>query len=189
MLQIKAILIVLASVSQEVFASNSSHGEVIEVPGVVFYQALNAGIFFLGLFLILRPHIKKYFTDRKKNFDEAKQRAENLLEEAQQSHTLLTEKLLKLERESKAGIEKARAEAAEMGEEIIKEAQRVSERIKREGARTADREISLAKEALRKEMLEKALQAAEEALSEQLSGDDKTRLQKDFCTRVEAMRP
>lgn len=164
-----------------------SHGPV-ETPDFVLYQFINAGIFFAALFFILRPHVKNLFVNRQKSFYTARDKAQELLRQSQQTHQSIMQKLEKLQQTSDDSIKEAQVKSQKIKEDFIKEAEKICQHIQSETQKTTQLEVTLAKESLRKEMINNSFEAAQKELNENLSGEDKKNLQVEFYDKVQAVK-
>ena len=183
-----SFLILLFSVETLWAAGGGGHHGPLEVPEVVLFQVINATIFFGGLFLILRKPVKSFFSSRYTSFNEARDKGQKVLKEAQSNHAKVVKQLEEFEARSNENLEKAKQEAQEIRQKIHKEAETISEKIKSESFKARDREVSIAKDVLRREMSKKAVEMAEASLSGDLSEESKRSLQSDFSGRVEGVR-
>jgi len=171
----------------------SGHGEheagPVEVPRVVIYQLINVIILFGGLYYFVKDVVVKAFADRRAGYLAAAQKSQAAREEAEKQFVDIKHKLDQLENSQDESISRARAEANDMKQSLIKEAQEVAARIKNEAEQTAKIEIQKAQTHLREQLLKDSLEAAKAVLSKDIGSADHQKLQSEFVNKVQAVNP
>ncbi|HHO51181.1 MAG TPA: hypothetical protein ENK18_09995 [Deltaproteobacteria bacterium] len=157
--------------------------ETYEVRKLIFH-AFNLIILFgiLGYF-VRRPlkdtlrnralGIRKELTDSARRRDEAHQRHQDLLARLEQ-----------IEQEVQAMAAEAEAEAAQEEKRLIERAEREAIRIAEQAQRSIRDEVTRARNVLRREAVELAIQLAEEKLHNKVSTADQRTLAQDFLASL-----
>lgn len=173
------------------FASGGEHHAEgpVEVPKVVLYQAINVAILFGGLFYFLKGTVVKFYTERKSGYLAAAQKSQAAREAAEKQFVDIKHKLDQLEASQDDSLARAKAEANDMKQSLIKEAQEQAARIKNEAEQTAKIEIQKAQTHLREQLLKDSLEAAKAVLSKDIGSADHQKLQSEFVNKVQAVNP
>lgn len=174
------------------FASGG-HGEhetgPVEVPKVVLYQAINVAILFGALFYFLKGTVIKFYSERKSGYLAAAQKSQAAREAAEKQFVDVKHKLDQLEASQDESLARAKAEANDMRQSLIKDAQEAAARIKNEAEQTAKIEIQKAQTHLREQLLKDSLEAAKTVLSKDIGSADHQKLQSEFVNKVQAVNP
>lgn len=151
-------------------------------------QFLNFGAVVILILYFGRKHIAQHFKQRHEQYRDLVTRAEKAKDEAESHKHKIGERLTRLEKNSEDSIRKARAEAAELKNHIIKDAQKLSEKLEQEAGRSALFELERAKNDLRNEMIQIAVKAAKEALADEVDDGKQRRLQTEFVEKIQVVR-
>lgn len=184
-----AFLLVMGASIAFAAGGHGEHGGEVHVPKVVLYQLINVLILFGGLFYFLKNVVIKFYADRKANYLSAAQKSQAAREEAEKQFVEVKNKLDKLEATTDESISRAKAEAVDMKNDLIKEAQEVAARIKKEAEQTAKIEIQKAQTQLREQLLKDSIEAAKAVLSKDIGSADHQKLQSEFVNKVQAVNP
>lgn len=176
----------LANAGQE-----SAHGAGHEggIPEVVYYQAINVGIIAVGMFFMLRKGVVAAFRTKKAEFLEAASKAERAVKAAQVEHEEIRIKLQKLENNTEESLSRAKAEAVDLRNSIIAEAEMISKRIREEAALSAKMEVEKVKNQLREQMIIESMEAAKKMLEQKVGTAEQEMLQKNFTNDIQAVKP
>ncbi len=155
--------------------------------GAIFIQSFNFFLLIGLLAFLLRKTVKTHFAHRAKDYQELVSRAENAKREAERGHAEIKARLDKLEAGASEGLERARREAAEMKTKLQAEARELSEKVEAEAKRSAQVELEKAKDELRRELLDSALQASHLTLKTSLNPNEQSRLQKEFVEKIQVV--
>lgn len=188
----KLFLFLLVFGTSAAFAAGghgTDHGGPVEVPKVVLYQVINVLILFGGLFYFLKGAIVKFYAERKSGYLAAAEKSQASREQAEKQYLEIQHKLNQLQATQDDSVARAKAEAADMKQSLVKEAQEVAARIKREAEQTAKIEIQKAQTQLREQLLKDSLTAAKAVLSKDLGSADHQKLQNEFVNKVQAVNP
>ncbi len=149
-------------------------------------KVLNFSVLAIGLFLILRKPVAKALSDRIKGISEELEELETRKSEVEKQLAIHTEKLATLDKEA----EKLVAEYIRQGEDakarILKEAELAADKLQDQAQKNIAHEFELAKQNLQKDIVEKALIKAEQAITAQVSDKDQERLVDEYLNKVVA---
>ena len=146
-------------------------GNLLLLAGVLFYFA--------------RKPVLEYFAGRRSEIQENIERSEKLLTDAQDRLAEWEAKANGLEAEV-AQIKAATKRAAEkQGEDMIAAAGAIAERIRTSASATVDRELFQAREHLRQEAADLAVEMAVRILRDNVSEADRSRLVDEFISELE----
>jgi F-type H+-transporting ATPase subunit b len=162
-------------------ASGEGHGG----PGDLLYPVLNLLVLLGVLLYVGRRPVQGFFADRRAKIQEDLDSAAGLLASAESRHAQLQRQLTRLDQE----LERIRAGARERAEQerarILADAAAAAERIRSEARAAVARETQRARETLRDEAAELALELAAERLREEVTEADRDRLLDEFVARIE----
>ncbi|SFM99045.1 F0F1 ATP synthase subunit B [Thermodesulforhabdus norvegica] len=152
--------------------------------GDLLLRCINFAILVGVLYKLLKKPIVNYFTARRRNIQQLLEEMEKRKEEAERKCAEYKAKLALLDQE----VEKIVKEYVEQGEreraKIIEAAERQAEYIKQQAQLAIQQEMKAAKEALRAEVAELTVKAAEDMLKERIGDEDQTRLVEEFMIKV-----
>jgi F-type H+-transporting ATPase subunit b len=147
--------------------------------------------FLIFLYLIKRfvfPLARDYFRSRREGIaqsireaDEAKQRADALLRDYKNRLAKLTEEIRSIR-------EALRAEGEREKAKLLAEAKEIAERIKADTDFLADQEVRLARQTLRREIVDAARASAEKLIQQTFTIEDQKRMVSEFLSEVGAAR-
>jgi F-type H+-transporting ATPase subunit b len=170
----------------------SGHGEhegPVEVPRSVLYQAINVVVLFGGLFYFLKNMVVKFYHDRRATYLVAAEKSKAAREAAEKQFVEIKHKIDQLENSADESLSRARAEAVDMKQALVKEAQETALKIRHEAAETAKIEIQKAQTHLREQLLKDAIEASKMVLSKDIGSADHQKLQSEFVNKVQAVNP
>lgn len=152
----------------------------------IIYQAINIVAIFVGLYYFLREPIRQYFSQKHKSYVAAAEKAMTAQKMAEEERLKIQVQLSKLETTTHESLARARAEAADLRNNLVAEAQALSKRIHEETHNAAILEIEKAKNVLRQEMINEAISVAQNQIRSAVSSEDHARLNKEFIQNIEA---
>ncbi len=166
-------------------SSGGEHGGLADL----LYPALNLLVLLVVLLYFGRRPVQGFFADRRAKIQEDLDSAAGLLASAESRHAQLQRQLTRLDQE----LERIRSAARERAEQerarILAEAAAAAERIRGEARAAVARETQRAREVLREEAAELALELAAERLREEVTEADRDRLLDEFIGRIEQRGP
>lgn len=180
--------LVLLTLPQLGLASESHGHEAIEIPWpAIQAQTFNFIIFVALLIWFARKPVVAHFLDRHDKFTAALKKAQKAKQDAEAERDQLMEQLTQLNDTAADALHAAHREAAEIRENLLREAELLAHKIRQEAERAAQHEIEKARQILRQELLNGSLQAAEHMLSERLKEADQRRLQTEFVDKMQVV--
>jgi F-type H+-transporting ATPase subunit b len=163
-------------------AAESGEASVAES---LIYPAINL-VLLLGVIIwFSRKPIQSFFADRRNQIQDDLDTAARLRADAEARCTDLQRRLLNLDAE----IENIRAVAQERAEleraRILTDAQAAADRIRGDAKAAVDQELRRAREELREEAADLAIELAAKRLREQITDSDRDRLLDEFIVKIE----
>jgi F-type H+-transporting ATPase subunit b len=141
----------------------------------------------LGVLVYLgRKPVLNYMSERRLRIQDNLASSERLLKEAEARLSEWNQKASKLDVEVEELRQMARERAEQEKAQILEDARVTAERIKRDAASGVDREVERAKQALRDEAADLAVELAGKLLQEQVTDGDRDRLVDEFVAEIEA---
>ncbi|MCB0364240.1 MAG: ATP synthase F0 subunit B [Bdellovibrionaceae bacterium] len=183
------ILVTLAPMLALAASGGGGEHDAHHIPwGALGPQFLNFGAVLILILVFGRKPIMAHFQQRHQQYSDLVTRAEKAKDEAETQKRKIFERLTKLEKTSNESIEKARAEAADLKNHIIKDAEKLSQKLETEAGRSALFELERAKNELRSEMIQIAISAAKEALVDEVDDGKQQKLQTEFVEKIQVVR-
>lgn len=175
--------------SIRVFAADAHHGGGLDAATIktIVYQTINVGILVGALIYFLRKPTREFFAEKRASYLKEAQKAEAARRAAEEERQQIKARLHKLEVTADESISRARAEAAEMRNQMIAAAQALSQRIKEEARLSAILEVEKAKRNLREQMISEAIEAARQQMGTKVSVADHARLEGEFISNIQAV--
>jgi F-type H+-transporting ATPase subunit b len=154
-------------------------GEGLLFPWINF--ALLIGV----LVYVARKPVQAFFADRRRGIHEDLERAAELHRQAEERHAKWQRRLVDLERELEEIRRSGRERAESERDQILADARAGADRIQRTARTAIDQELRRAKEVLRDEAAELAVDLAAGMLRDRVTDEDRARLVDEFIARVE----
>ncbi len=185
----RRLLAALASLvlSAPAFASEAEERHAASA-GELIFPFLNFLLFLFLIYKFVLPMARDYFKNRRASIaaaineaDEAKGRGEALLADFRSRLARLGDELRMIREALRADAEREKAK-------LLEEAAETARRIKADGDFLAEQEVRLARQELRREIVERAAQTAERLVRENLTPADQKRIVGEFLGEVEAAR-
>ena len=172
-----AALLAPASALAEGAASAEGHPLV--------WHAMNL-IALLGVLVyFLRAPIRGFFATRRHDIEQKLERAAAVLREAEERLADWKGRMARLDAEIQELRRLAQERAETERRQILADAEAAAARIRRDGAAAVKQEERRARDALRKEAADLAIELAGELLRQQVTDADRTRLADEFIERIE----
>jgi F-type H+-transporting ATPase subunit b len=150
------------------------------------YRVMNFAVLAIALFFILRKPVSQALSGRIQGIKDQLEDLESKKAAAEKSLTEYSEKLATLDKEA----EQMMAESIRQGEEakarILKEAESMAEKLKEQARKNIEHEFERAKMTLQVEIVEKALEKAEQVIVEKITTDDQDKLVDEYLEKVVA---
>lgn len=157
------------------------------IPFEVWLQFINFGLYAALIFFVARKPVREHFTNKARNYAEALKKAETAKAEAERKRGEIQARLTKLESTREQSIQQARAEAAQLKEQIVREAKDLSAKLRADAERTAETELFRAKQALRQDLLTQSVAMARKTLADKMQDQDQKRLQSEFVEKIQVV--
>lgn len=179
-------ILILTLISTEVLAAGAHSGEGI--PTVVFWQAANLVLIFIGLYFLVGKNAVEFFNSKKTDFLSSAEKSKKIRDEAEKKVKEIQDRLAKLESTSAESIERARAESADLKKQLAAEAQSLALRIKTEATESARAEVLRAQRELHKDIALESIKMAQDVLKKDTTSADQQKLQDQFSNQIEGVR-
>lgn len=153
--------------------------------GDLVWPAVNLLILIAALVYFGRRPMQDFFAARQDRIRGDLDAAANALAEAEARHTEWQRKLARLDAEMDRIREQARERAEAERKHILADASAAAERIRRDARSAVDQELRRAREELRHEVAELAVEFAAETLRTRVNDTDRSRLVDDFIETIE----
>ena len=171
-------------------ASGAEHGaHSNEIPQTVLWQFLNLAILFGGLFYYLKDSVVQTFSKRREVFLVQAEKSKAAQKSAESEFLDIKHKLDILNSTANESISRARAEANDLKEKLLKEAQAASERIRKDAEETIKVEAEKALQHLKVQVILDAIAAARTVLSKDIGSSDHQNLQNEFTKNIQVVSP
>ena len=151
----------------------------------LFYPVLNFVLLLAVLVYFLRKPAQAFFADRRSRIQAELLEAAQLKKDAEVRHARWQRRLADLERELEAIRGTSRERAVTEREHILADARAAADRIRSDASTAIEQELRRARERLRDETSDLAVELAEGLLREQVTDADRDRLLDEFIARVE----
>ena len=150
------------------------------------FRVMNFVVLFVGLFFLLRKPLKNALNARIKGIRDQLQDLESRKQTAEKELARYNEQLALLNEESKKIVDEYIKQGEAAQAKIIAEAESAAEKLHEQARRNIEHEFKQAEAALKEEVLEKALQRAEDIIKSKVSTEDQERLVDDYLEKVVA---
>lgn len=151
----------------------------------LLFPLLNFALLIAVLVYFTRKPIQTFFAERRRSIHTDLEQSAELQRQAEERHAKFQRRLVELEREleeiRRLGRERADAER----EQILTDARESAVRIERTARSAIDQELRRAREKLRDEASDLAVELAAGLLGERVTDQDRDRLVDEFIARVE----
>ena len=180
--------VALILVPSVVFAADGGHGGGHgldeKTTKTIIYQAINVGVMLVAMVYFLKNTVRSYFKEKQAAFLATAEKAQAAKRQAEREHDEIKNQLSKLESTTEEAISRAKAEAVDMRNQMIQEAQIQAKKIQEEASRSAQIEIQRARTELRDHTIREATRLAKETIEQKVSSEDHKRLQGDFIQNI-----
>ncbi len=150
------------------------------------YRVMNFAVLAIALFFLLRKPISQGLKSRVQGIKEQLAELEAQKTAAEAELAKYNERLNKLDEEARQIVEDYVQQGKEAKARIIEEAENTAEKLEEQAKRNIEHEFERIKAGLQAEVLEKALQKAEEIIQERITTEDQERLVDEYLEKVVA---
>lgn len=177
--------------AQSAFAAGSADGHASldgQTIKTIGYQAFNVTILLSALLYVGLPKIRGFLKQKRQDFLAVAERAQAARVTAEKEFQQVRQRLDQLEAQKAENILRAKAEAADLKNQIEAEAQTLAKRIREEARASARSEVDRARRQLQEEMFVEAGRLARQSLEQKVSSEDHERLQGDFIQNIQVVQ-
>jgi F-type H+-transporting ATPase subunit b len=150
------------------------------------YRIMNFAVLAVGLFFILKKPVSQALDSRIKGIRDQLNDLEMKKKEAENDLANYSQRLAQLDREAEAIIAQYVEQGKLAKEKILKEAKDAAEKLEAQAKRNIENEFEKARNKLREEVLEKAIQRAENIIRAKITDEDQDRLVDEYLQKVVA---
>ncbi|MDX9714768.1 MAG: ATP synthase F0 subunit B [Dissulfurispiraceae bacterium] len=150
------------------------------------WRLLNFGILVFILVKFLGKPMRSYFQERKELIEKSIRESKEAKELAVKALAEVEERLKVKDSEIQAVVANAEASGHKEKERLIAEGEQLKAKILEQAKANIDYETKLAKDAIRAEAVEAAMQMAEDKIRQRLSREDQDKLLSDSFKKLEA---
>ena len=150
------------------------------------YRVMNFAVLAVGLFILLRKPAAQAFNSRIQGIRDQLDELETKKKDAEKRLVEYEAKLSLLEEEAEKIIAGYIAQGDDAKTRIIKEAETASKKLEEQARRNIEHEFESAKLILKEEILEQAIERAEEIIKSKIMPDDQNRLVDEYLEKVVA---
>ena len=151
------------------------------------YQVINFVVFVGILVFFGRQPVRNALRDRSNKIAEEILEAQRLQQESKAALEKYETMLQDFQKERDQMLQQYRKQGETEKEELIASGKKEAERIKADATRTIENERQSLQNRIERELVEKALQHAEELLKDNLKPKDHTRLTDEYLTQIESL--
>lgn len=164
-------------------AADDSHGGEVET---MIKTAFNLALLLGVLFYFARKPVLEYFENRRRGIQEDLTGAANELSNAEATFSKWQRRLIDLESELEEIRSTSRQRAESERERIVSDARAAAQRIRDNASAAITQELRRAREQLREEATQIAIDMAAQRLEREITDSDRSRLIDEFIDRVES---
>jgi F-type H+-transporting ATPase subunit b len=170
----------VASLAAPAFAeSEGGHG------GGVFWQVANTLLLVAVLIYFARKPVLGFLAGRRETISKNLESAASVLAESERRLAEWNQKAANLDQEANTIRDAIRRAAEAERDRILADARVSADRMRQSASALAERELNQAREKLRREAADLAVELAAKILREQVNDGDRARLVEEFIGRVE----
>ena len=155
----------------------------------LFYPALNLLLLLVVLAVLLRKPIRGYFSDRRLRIQGEIEEATRLRKKAEERYASWQKRMSELDAELERIRNTARQRAEAERDRIIEAARATAERIRHDAGVAVEHELRRAREQLREDAADLAVELAGDLVREQLDDADRKRLLDEFIDTIQGSAP
>jgi F-type H+-transporting ATPase subunit b len=172
-------LALLLLVAGPASAAEDAHG------GNLFWQTVNVVLLVAVLIYFARKPVLSFLATRRDTIAKNLESAAQVLAESERRLAEWTHKVASLDAQTSEIHDATRRAAEAERERILADAHATADRIRQSAGAAAERELAQARETLRREAADLAVELAAKILREQVNDADRTRLVDEFIGRIE----
>lgn len=181
----RSLVVVVAALVAPAQALAEGAGSAEGHSGTLVWHAVNLIVLLSVLVYFLRAPIRGFFATRRRDIEQNLERAAAVLREAEERLADWKGRMVRLDAEIQELRRLAQERAEAERRQILADAEAAAARIRRDGAAAVQQEERRARDALRKEAADLAMELAGELLRQQMTDADRARLAEEFIERME----
>lgn len=151
-----------------------------------WFRLMNFVVLAGALVFILRKPVSQALSSRITDIQEQLESLETQRAEAEKRLAQYNEKLSQLESEAAKIVDAYIKQGNEAKAKILKEAEKTAEKLRAQARRNIEHEYGKAKQTLQQEVVESALQKAEQRLKQEITTQDQDKLIDEYINKVVA---
>lgn len=171
-----------------VFASGGEGGKEPSLFMDYFWKILNFGILFFILYKFGKKPLQDFLRGRTGLIEKTLKEAREAKELAQKALAEVEERLKVKDKEVEEIITSARQSGEKEKARLIEEGEKMKEKILGQARTNIDFEVKKAKEAIKEEAVEIAMELAEKKLRDKLSKEDQLKLLEESLVKIEGKK-
>jgi F-type H+-transporting ATPase subunit b len=167
-------------------SSEGGHGEPKGWVATDTYRVMNFSVLAIALFLLLRKPLSQALGARIEGIKNQLSELEEKKKAAEKELADYNERLALLDKEAEKIIEEYIKQGNEAKARILKEAEAASAKLEEQARRNIENEFKQAKSKLQQEVMEKAIEKAEELIKNKITSEDQDKLVNEYLEKVVA---
>jgi F-type H+-transporting ATPase subunit b len=150
------------------------------------YRVMNFSVLAIALFFLLRKPVAQALDSRIRGIKDQLDELEAKKRAAEEELAQYTQRLARLDEESQRIVDEYIQQGKDARARIIQEAESAAEKLEEQARRNIDNEFEQARKHLQEDVLEKALEKAEQIIRDRITEDDQERLVDEYLKKVVA---
>lgn len=159
----------------------------MEIPRLLIWSVINFVLFAGGMVWLLRRPMQAFFAKRAAWLQDEVAKARQAEQAANDRLAAIQVRLDQMDTEMAELQRRLRAEGEQERQTMVRRAQHLAEKIRRETERTITQELERGQHELRKTAVDMAILMAERILREQISPEDQRRLALNFVEKLSSL--
>ena len=186
-LKVSATVLAIMAGATVVWASGGGDGHAVNAwHDVDTWKVLNFAVLALGCFFIARKPVGQFFSSRTKGIEEELTELERKKADAEKKLAEYEARFRNLEQESEKIVEDYIKQGEDAKTRILAEAEAQAEKLEDMSKRNIEQEFKAAKEVLKQEVVDLAMEQAQALVKKSITTQDQNRLVDDYLKKVEA---
>lgn len=151
----------------------------------VHWSLINFALFVALLVFVLRKPVKEFWASRREQIRFALDESGRLKREAEERHEDLKKRLSRLETEARELVHSMEREGEAEKRRLMEEAERLASNVRQDTERILAQEIRKARETLKAQAVELAVELAEKTVRDHFKDTDQKKLSEEYLAGVE----
>ncbi len=178
----------LLSTASPALASGGEGGKEPSLFMDYFWKILNFGILFFILFKFGKKPLQDFLKNRTELIEKTLKEAREAKEFAQKALAEVEERLKVKDKEIEDIVSSARQSGEKEKARLIEEGEKMKQKILEQARTNIDYEVKKAKESIKEEAVEIAMELAEKKLKEKLTKEEQLRLLEESLAKIESKK-